>query len=247
MRKVSILLAATVLMAGLIAVSSAQAHGIWFAQRASQLALVYGLGADDLDPVKRLPDVQSITGYDSDWSEVPTELRVAGPLVVVDSDYQPAVVAAVLDYGIWTKAPDGLWYRKPKDEVPNSIVSSRSFKYGVHITEPLKSPMPALEGHMLQITPVGIDIPELLGEPLTLRVLYKGKPVAGAEVKADFVNDVDAEPLITADDGTVTIVVRNQGLNVVSANFEAPSEQPTKFDREKHLATLSFVLPHLPE
>jgi hypothetical protein len=31
------------------------AHGIWFAQRAKQLALVYGVGADDLDAIKRLP------------------------------------------------------------------------------------------------------------------------------------------------------------------------------------------------
>jgi hypothetical protein len=34
--------------------SPADAHGIWFAQRARQLALVYGVGADDLDAVKRL-------------------------------------------------------------------------------------------------------------------------------------------------------------------------------------------------
>ncbi|MBJ7375941.1 MAG: DUF4198 domain-containing protein, partial [Sphingobium sp.] len=30
----------------------ASAHGIWFAQRARQLALIYGVGADDLDAVK---------------------------------------------------------------------------------------------------------------------------------------------------------------------------------------------------
>ena len=29
----------------------AQAHSIWFAQRARQLALIYGVGADDLDAV----------------------------------------------------------------------------------------------------------------------------------------------------------------------------------------------------
>ena len=27
----------------------AQAHGIWFAQRAKQIGLIYGVGADDLD------------------------------------------------------------------------------------------------------------------------------------------------------------------------------------------------------
>ena len=40
----------------------ADAHRIWFAQRARQLALIYGVGADDLDAVKRLPLVKTVTG-----------------------------------------------------------------------------------------------------------------------------------------------------------------------------------------
>lgn len=48
------------LVAGLTAmVPVADAHGIWFAQRARQLALIYGVGADDLDAVKRLPLIVS--------------------------------------------------------------------------------------------------------------------------------------------------------------------------------------------
>ena len=50
-------LAASVIT-GLGAVTAAQAHGIWFAQRSNQLALIYGVGADDLDMVKRLPKVK---------------------------------------------------------------------------------------------------------------------------------------------------------------------------------------------
>ena len=33
----------------------AQAHGIWFAQRSDDLALIYGEGGDDLNAAKRLP------------------------------------------------------------------------------------------------------------------------------------------------------------------------------------------------
>ena len=36
----------------------AQAHGFWFAQRANSLAMVFGVGADDLDVVKRLPSAR---------------------------------------------------------------------------------------------------------------------------------------------------------------------------------------------
>jgi len=85
----------TLLLAALLATSSAHAHGIYFAQRATQTALIYGIGADDLDSVKRLPLVQSTSGYDADFNPIATKLRVAGPLLLVDSESQPTVVSAV--------------------------------------------------------------------------------------------------------------------------------------------------------
>ena len=46
--------------------SQVNAHGIYFAERATQLAMIYGVGADDLDTVKRLPKVEAIHGFDED-------------------------------------------------------------------------------------------------------------------------------------------------------------------------------------
>jgi nickel transport protein len=240
-------LAAFALFASLIATSAAQAHGIWFAQRATQLALLYGIGADDLDSVKRLPLVKSIAGYDAEWKPIPTTLRIAGPLLLVDSESQPTVVAAVLFNGVWSKTPEGEWLKKGRDEVPNATVSEKNYKYAVRIVGPLSAPIPPLPGQTLQIVPVSATLPEQMGKPLKLRVLFQGKPVAGARVMWDWLNDPDGKPVKTAADGTVTVKVRNQGLNVITAIFNGPSDEPTKADRMEHLATLSFVLPHAPE
>jgi nickel transport protein len=247
MKRSTKLLAAALAVAGTIAASTTQAHGIWFAQRATQLAMIYGVGADDLDAVKRLPLVTSIGAYDSAGETVPTRLEVAGPLLLVDTTEQPAIVAAVLNNGIWSKTPDGKWHKKGKDEVPDAVVAERTYKYGVHLRAPLKGAVPLLPAQRLQIVPVNMPIPQAMGEPLKLRVLFDGKPVAGASVLHDLVNDPDGEPAKTAADGTVTIKVRNQGMNVIAAVFEGPSEEPAKTLRTEHLATLSFVLPHLPE
>jgi hypothetical protein len=247
-RLLSIFLSAVVALAvGLGAVTAANAHAIWFAQRATQLALIYGLGADDLDSVKRLPLVKSVAGYDADWKAVPTSLRVAGPLLLVDSDSQPTVVTAVLFNGIWSRTPDGDWVKKGRDEVPNATLSEKNYKYAVRIVGPLSGPIPPLPGQTLQIVPVESKLPDLMGQPLKLRVLFEGKPVAGAEVMSDWVNDPDSKPVRTARDGTVTLKVRNQGLNVIAAIYNGPSDEPTKAERMEHLATLSFVLPHKPE
>ena len=232
---------------GATAATFADAHGFWFAQRANQLAMVFGVGADDLDMVKRLPKVTSFKAYDEDGKEVASKLVTAGPIVTVDIDNQPAIVAAVMDYGMWSKTPDGKWHNKGRDEVPDAVISTKNYKYGVHLRRDLDKPVPLLAGQALQIVPVAAKLPEKMGAPLKLKVFLNGKPVAGARVISDFVNDPDAKEVKTGKDGTVTLKVRNQGLNVIHAVFEAPPEDPAKTQQVEHVATLSFVLPHLPE
>ena len=238
---------AAALAAGLTLAAGAQAHGFWFAQRANQLAMVFGVGADDLDVVKRLPKITSFTAYDEDGKEVASKLTPTGPLVVVDIDNQPAIVAAVMDYGMWSKTPDGKWHNKGKDEVPDAVISEKNYKYGVHLRRDLGKTVPMLPKQTLQIVPVKDKLPAKMGEPMKVKVLFQGKPVAGARVLADFVNDPDAKGVKTGKDGSVTIKVRNQGLNVLVAVFDGPPEDPAKTKKCEHLATLSFVLPHEPE
>jgi nickel transport protein len=240
-------LTSAALAAGLVFASGAQAHGFWFAQRANALAMVFGVGADDLDVVKRLPKITSFGAYDEDGQEVPSKLVTNGPLVTVDIDNQPAFVAAVMDYGMWAKTPDGKWHNKGKDEVPGAIISEKNYKYGVHLRRELNGPVPLLASQTLQIVPVKTPLPVKAGQPLKLRVLYNGKPAAGARVLSDYVNDPDGKAATSAKDGTVTVKVRNQGLNVIVAVFKSAPEDAAKTNAVENLASLSFVLPHEPE
>jgi uncharacterized GH25 family protein len=242
---VKLMLAASV-AAGACATTVAQAHGIWFAQRSNQLALIYGVGAEDLDAVKRLPKVRTVAGYDGNGKEVPAHVAPNGPLLVVNTTNEAAVISAILDNGTWSKTADGKWHNKGKDEVPDAIASEHTFKYAVHLRK-LDVATPVLPAHKLQIIPVAKQLPDQMGQALTVRVLYDGKPVQGASVVPDYVTDPDAKPLMTGADGTATIKVRNQGLNVVTATLATPPANPAKTLRDEHLATLSFVLPNLPE
>jgi nickel transport protein len=226
--------------------SFAHAHGFWFAERSKQFAMIFGVGADDLDMVKRMPKVTSFTAYDENGKEVPSKLTVTGPIVLVDVSANPAFLAATMDYGTWSKAPDGEWYEKGKDEVPGATVSEKNYKYGVNIRGKLSTPVPLLPKQKLQIVPVKA-IPEKMGQPVKLKVYYDGKPAAGARILHDWVNDPDDKGVKTAKDGTVTIKVRNQGLNVIVAVYNTAPENPAKTNTVEHLATLSFVLPHEPE
>jgi Domain of unknown function (DUF4198) len=228
--------------------SLASAHAAWFAEHANRLSYIFGLGADDLDTVKRLSHVTSVDGYDSSFKPIPTRLAADGPLVVVDSGPKLAVVTAVMDYGLWSKPPgDAEWVGKGRDEVPNATVSEKNYKFSIHIAAPLAKPIPQLPHQTLEVVPVEAKLPVLEGQPLKLRALFHGKPIAGVKILRDFVNDPDGPAVTTGADGTAVIRVRNQGLNVISATYDGPPENPKKEDHVEYEATLSFVLPHKPE
>jgi nickel transport protein len=225
----------------------AAAHSIWFAQRSGELALIYGHGAEDLSVIKRLDKVTSVTGVNAAGSPVPVSLRATDHLAFVNVDHAPAIVTATMDNGLWTKGPDGKWLNKGKDEVPGATQSGRYLKYGVFLREVPKAEVQPLPGLALQVLPVGPRFPQHMGDRLQVRVLLNGQPAAGAKVWADGVNDPDGKPLRTGRDGSVTLKVRNQGLNVIRAEVDAPPADAGKADKTEHSATLSFVLAHVPE
>lgn len=238
LKKFSVLAIAT------LAAAQSYAHGIYFAERVQKTALVYGVGADDLQIVKRLPKIESFTAYNEDWEQVDAKLKVADPMIFVDGKHD--AVSAVMQNGIWSNTGEGHWIGKGRDEVPDAILSEETIKYAVFIDGPLRK-IPKLPTQELQIIPVGDDFPLLLGEAQTYQVLYRGKPVEGAMFKNDFVNDTDAKPTPTDKNGMVTMPVRNQGLNVVAVTYDAPTDRPKVIDKYELLATLSFILPHIPE
>lgn len=246
MAKMKTLAWSAAVAAGALVPALADAHGIWFAQRAKQIAIIYGVGADDLQSVKRQPNMESVQAWDADLNPIGAKLRTEGSLVIVDTDAPPTIVSAVLQNGTWSWLPGGEIVKKSKDEVPNATKTDTTIKYTVSIQGPLTKPVPLIPAQALQIVPVG-KIPEKLGEPLTYRVTWMGKPVAGVGVINDMVNDPDAVEVKTKADGTVTFPVRNQGLNVIRAVHVTPTDNPVKTDLYEHTATLAFTLPHKPE
>ena len=244
MRKLTAVITTAVLAS--VATAPLYAHAVWFAQRAKQTALIYGVGADDLDTVKRFNQIEKMTGYDANYQPIKATPRIAGPIVVVDTEQQPTLLSTVFFNGIWSRVGTGEFEKKGRDEMPEATLSEKNYKYSVGILGPLDKPIPALPDQVLQIVPVGA-IPQQHGQKATYRVLFMGKPIAGATVRNDLVNDPDQTPVRTDAQGLVTMEVRNQGLNVLEAVFNGPTDNPKRYDHIENSATLSFVLPHLPE
>lgn len=224
-----------------------QAHGIWFAQRADRLALVYGDGAEDLDAVKRLPKITAVGGIGADGQPVVVTLEPEGKLPFVNLVNKPAVVTATMNNGLWSKTPDGKWHGKGKDELPDATTSGRYFKYAAHLVALPAGALEPAPGLALQLVPVGAKFPRNKGERLTVQVLFEGKPLPGAKVWPDVVTDPDARPFVADRKGRVTLPVRNQGLNVVKTEHESAPVDAGKASMTHHFSTLSFILEHAPE
>ena len=225
--------------------SETQAHAIWFAERSSQLALIYGEGAQDLDTVKRQNKIKSVTGYNKSWQEKSVELVESGPMMILSDDTVYAVTG-MLDNGLWSKTKDGKWFANGRDEIPDAILSEHTKKHAVHLRGPLAE-IPPLKEQQLQILPIGNSFSDQKGAMVSYRIIFNGKAVQGAKVINDIVNDPDQKPMISNDDGVVTLPLRNQGLNVVAAIYDEQSTNLAIFDKIEHLATLSFILPHAAE
>lgn len=230
-----------------VAMGQAGAHGVWMAQRSGEMAVIYGHGAEDLDMIRRFERIREVSAFDAGGSAVATGVRKTDHLVLFDLSARPSVLALVLDNGFWSRQADGKWVSKGRDEVPDAKESGRYIKYAVRITGPLKAPIGPIPGQVLQVVPVKPVLPHHLNETMTVRVLFNGKPVAGARVIRDYVNDPEAKPAITGKDGLYTFRVRNQGLNVIAASYDAPPEDPVRASKNGLHATLSFALEHGPE
>ncbi|QEH95251.1 DUF4198 domain-containing protein [Gluconobacter thailandicus] len=224
----------------------AQAHEIWFANRAKVPALIYGLGADDLDMVQRKSLITKVAAFDADMKPIKATLRPNGTVLFVDTAHRAAVLTAVMDNGKWSRRPDGEWVRQVNERLPGALASEQTLKFAMTIQAPLNTLPQVMPGPGVEVLPVTTNMPQHKDESLTVRVYFNGKPVGGAKVLPDFVNDPDAAPLLTAPDGTVTVKVRNQGLNVIAAAVDAKSEDKT-IDQVEYSATLSFTLAHKPE
>ncbi|GAB4061748.1 DUF4198 domain-containing protein [Uliginosibacterium sediminicola] len=220
------------------------AHGIWFAQRSDETALIYGHASEDSSTVKRANKITSYKAYRADGSAINGELQKTDYLMIAKTAEPAALHTATLDNGLWSQAPDGQWINKGKDEVAGAKVSGRYLKYTMGFSGLPFALAKPLADQRLQLVPQHFPFPSQRGSKQSFKVLFDGKPVAGAKVSVDYINDADAKPLVSGRDGSVRFAIRNQGLNVIAISYESAPDDARKADKTGHFATLSFVLPH---
>lgn len=221
--------------------ATADAHGVWVAERWGKLGIVYGHGASDdaYDPAK----IKSLSALDSSGRTVEIKVDARDKLAFAEASVEPAVVLLHFDNGFYTQGPDGKWVNQPKHAVAGAQKAGRYLKHAVSIVH-LDGEVPSLPPQPLQIVSLANPTGLSSGQSFKVRVLFEGKPLEGVEITPDYVNQPETTLGRTDARGVAEVVVRNDGLNVVAVKHESPLADNLEADLVQHFATLSFVAGH---
>lgn len=218
--------------------NSAFSHGAWVAERWGELGVIYGHGAGDdaYDPAKITRAVA--VGEGGETANLAVERRAGH--AVLKPEGEPAAILLEMDNGYWSEGPDGKWVNKPKNAVPGAVSGGHYIKNSLSLIHPHDG-LPAFPKQALQIVPLDNPVGRKAGDPIRLRVLHDGKPLAGVEVTLDYINRASLKSEKTDADGEVIVEIRNDGLNVLAVDHSVPLEGDPKADTIGYTATLSFV------
>ena len=204
--------------------SSVDAHGVFFANRLDEKALVLGEGP--VDDAYSPEMVKSIIGLDNNGMVIPVQVIKHEKNVVV------------VPNGYWTKDKDGKTVHKPISEVPGAQKSTHAIKYDVHYWNAEAKPFNNKDA-FIQIIPSVNPLTLRKGDTYEIQVLKDGKPYANAPLIKDVINDLTNESQADAN-GKATVTVSANGLNVVGVEVGFPTQ--TKGEQNKYFSALSFII-----
>nr|WP_024306995.1 DUF4198 domain-containing protein [Pseudomonas sp. P818] len=218
--------------------AQASAHGLWTEERRGNIEVVYGHGAEDnaFKPEK----ISGAWAYDAAGKMIPVTVERLADHARLQPLKKPAVLGVALDNGAWSKTPEGQWINQGRSQVPNSTQSLHTYKYSLAIyAEGAK--LPDLQALKLVIVPEVDPLKVGPGKPLPVRVLVDGKPMKGVELIGDYRSAPHEVSAVTDAEGRAQVTVRNEGLNIISAEVSLPVENDADIETRGLFTSLTFL------
>jgi uncharacterized GH25 family protein len=256
MRKIALrLFAPVVVIAAMAVTGSVHAHDLWLTpeggSNARRVVVNYGHPRDrPPTAADKILDLVAITG-DQRVSLLDglALVSVRGAPVVQSRTFADAgrtLLAARYDNGYWVKISDNLYRNVSKRMAPNAIDSLWSAKFAKSVTG-AGAPWNTVLGHELELVPLADPATVRPRENLRVRVLFRGQPLAGAEVeRGDGLTPFKEGELPrfkTDAEGVATIPLPKAGPVLLAIDHRvAPSETPALAAADLYNATFWFAV-----
>lgn len=234
-------------------VASASAHDVWLTvggEPSGRRAIVNYGHPDDRPPAAadKIVDLIAVTATGRSSLLTGVEPKAEKGVIVVETkpfvDDTHTLLAARYDNGFWVKLPDGSYRNATRRLVPDAADSMWSVRFAKALTG-AGSPWGAVLGQDLEIVPLSDPAKASVGETLRLKVLFHGKPLAGAEIERGDGVTVVAEkeiPRFTTDaDGIAAVPLVKAGPHLLVIDHKVtPSASPDQANEDLYNATLWF-------
>ncbi|MHA6492608.1 DUF4198 domain-containing protein [Pseudomonas borbori] len=224
--------------AAALLIADASAHGLWTEQRRGNIETVYGHGAED--NAFKAEKISGAWAYDAQGKMIPVTIERLTDHARLQPLKPPAMLGVALDNGPWSLTPDKQWINQGRSKVPNSTESLHTFKYSLAIYQE-GAKLPKLEQLKMVILPEADPLKVGPGNPLPVRVLVDGKPVAGVELVGDYRGAPHQVSATTDADGRAQVLVRNEGLNIISAAISLPVKGDKDIETRGLFTSLTFL------
>ncbi|WP_343583560.1 DUF4198 domain-containing protein [Herbaspirillum sp.] len=235
----------TLALAGILSAATAQAHGVWVAQRAGEWALV--LGENGVDDAYKPEAVKKVIALSADGTESTIKIRPQERNVILEPAASAKAIAASFEDGYWSQDANGKWLPGPKTAVAGAKHGGFYQMYTQTILAPGYQPTSttlSAADFPLQIIPLSDPLALKKGKSLRVQVLFQGKPLPGVPVATDYTGDTKVRTGKTDKQGQVAFNIRNAGLNVIKVSHTVKRIDRTDADEDGYAATLAFTFPH---
>jgi nickel transport protein len=216
----------------LILAPAVSAHDFWIERSGGDLVLIFGHGEQreefDISRVKAARSFSSGGGE----NELRGEKRGKG--LVLRPAEPPSWVFVEIDNGYWSKTIYG-WKNLPKRKASRVVEANRSVCYAKAIltwNEALRQPASRA---LLDIVPRENPFSLKAGDSLPVKVYFRGKPLAGAEIEG---RDHD-KVAISDKDGNAKLRLSG-GRQLLSVDYKEAVRDDPDADFISYAATLTF-------
>lgn len=217
---------------------TATAHSYWVDERASQLAIILGESGDDLRYDAKV--VKRVLGFDEKNQPVAVKTLSTPNNVLLNVPDKTHTLISLFHPAYYSQDKQDNWHAKPKNEVKEAVHATAYINSNITLLDHYQKTVVQPE-MALQIVPLADPFTLKIGDNLPVRVYYQGKPLAGAKVVPDYVNNAD-ETLTTNQQGEAVITLKSAGVTVMNVHHEVENHDKRLADKTYYNSTLSFNL-----
>lgn len=217
------------------------AHDTWIGKRNGELLVLRGHGGE-------------VEGYDPSLVKEAKALDAKGQAVEVEivknkdnasllPKGNPVIVAALYDSGYWLKTTDG-WKKATKREGQGKYTIVESLKSKQWCKNMLATTAESLKpvGQRFELVPQTDPTTLRVGDKLSVKVIFDGKPVEGAIINTGGHATDTKNPLKTDKDGMAGVSIEKTGPQMVKASHSIPIKDDPDADMLHVASTIAFVI-----